>query len=283
MVPIDLLECGWSRDLPDHRDYTHRHSVVKKMLAGLAPLKGRHAEPAQVDWREYCAPVQDQQDLATSCAHACIGLIQYFERRSSGRVIAPSRLFLHANAQRLAGFEAAQGGAGLRVTFKAAVRFGLPPERFWPYEPAAIAKTPDPYVYGFDSEFRGLRYLRLDGPTQTGAQTLSVVKSFVAAGFACALGFGVPSSLTADPEIPFPTLFDSIRTGHAVTAVGYDDALRIRSERGALLIRSSWGTSWGMEGYGWLPFRYLTDRLAGDIWTALRPKWLKSGEFHHPS
>jgi C1A family cysteine protease len=240
------------------------------------------ARPASIDWREYCLPVQDQQDLGTSSAHACIGLFQYFERRATGQVITPSRLFLHTNALRLSGCDDGRAGTSLRITLKAAVKFGLPAERFWPYDPAAVGRVPDPYVYAFNAEYRDVLYVRVDAAMQSGVQTLEAVRSLLAAGFACALGFGVPSSLTNEPEIPFPSRFDSIRTGHAVTAVGYDDDLRIRSARGALLIRSSWGPKWGQDGYGWLPYRYVTDHLAADVWTTLRAKWLRSGEFRNP-
>lgn len=280
MLAVDLFDCGWLRDTPDHRDYTTRHSRVRRMLERLRVPN--QARPSSVDWREYCLPVQDQQDLGTSSAHACIGLFQYFERRATGQVIAPSRLFLHANALRLSGCDSARCGAGLRITFKAAVQFGLPPERFWPYDPTALGRVPDAYLYAFNTEYRDVRYIRVDAVMQSGVQTMETVKSLLAGGFACALGFGVPSSLTSDPEIPFPSRFDSIRTGQAVTAVGYNDDLRIRSSRGALLIRSSWGSKWGQDGYGWLPYRYVTEHLAADIWTVLRSKWLRSGEFRNP-
>jgi C1A family cysteine protease len=67
-----------------------------------------------------------------------------------------------------------------------------------------------------------------------------------------------------------------------VVAVGYDDSRRIRSDKGALLVRNSWGPDWGEAGYGWLPYSYVKRRLAMDFWTVLKPAWLRSGEFELP-
>ena len=45
-------------------------------------------------------------------------------------------------------------------------------------------------------------------------------------------------------------------------AVGYDDA------KEAILVRNSWGESWGMKGYFWLPYGYVEqDGLSADYWT----------------
>ena len=68
-------------------------------------------------------------------------------------------------------------------------------------------------------------------------------------------------------RFPFRRATDRIRGGLAVTAVGYDDKRRIRSDKGALLVRNSWGSDWGEQGYGWLPYAYIRERLATDIWT----------------
>ena len=38
--------------------------------------------------------------------------------------------------------------------------------------------------------------------------------------------------------------------GHAIVAAGYDDSISINGDKGALLIRNSWGTGWGESGYG---------------------------------
>jgi len=55
---------------------------------------------------------------------------------------------------------------------------------------------------------------------------------------------------------------EQVLGGHAVLAVGYDDAQQ------RFLVRNSWGTGWGMQGYFTMPYTYLTQSsLASDFWT----------------
>ena len=87
-------------------------------------------------------------------------------------------------------------------------------------------------------------------------------------------------------RIPFPTRGDSRRGGHAVCAMGYDDTMEIENPqvagsktKGALLIRNSWGTGWGDEGYGWLPYEYVLKGLAVDWWSLMDMEWVNTGNF----
>src|SRR6478735_2725166 len=99
-VPTHKL--GWQPDLADHRDFSLSDASVAVLLRKLK-LKTRKGRtlPESVDWREYCGPVEDQRELGTSTAHACASMIQQFERRASGRLIHPSRLFIDHTARRL--------------------------------------------------------------------------------------------------------------------------------------------------------------------------------------
>ena len=279
----DRATCGWCRDLPSHRDFTPQQPSLRRVLQRLPQRSSRcHVGSVeQVDWREFCPPVMDQTSLPTSSAHACIAMVQYYERRSSGKLLSPSRLFVHENACRLSGLR--NDRVSLRATLKAMVRFGCPPERHWPYGPERFLETPDAFAYSFNRQLHRCRYARLDGGEQTGRDTLAIVKSFLAVGFTCVFGLVLPESLNDGPDICFPTRADKCCDGHAVFCVGYDDHRRIRSDKGALLIQNSWGESWGDGGFGWVPYRYVLNRLAVDFWVILRPRWLNSGEFYRPS
>jgi C1A family cysteine protease len=62
--------------------------------------------------------------------------------------------------------------------------------------------------------------------------------------------------------VPLPGPREKVLGGHAVLAVGYDDAKQ------CFIVRNSWGTKWGDKGHCYMPYAYLTDSdLAADFWT----------------
>jgi C1A family cysteine protease len=236
-----------------------------------------------VDWREYCSPVRDQQALRSGVAHACLGLLEYFDQRATGKRCYLSALFLYKTTRRRLHWDG-DTGASIRSTWKALVRIGAPPEEFLPYEVTKYDTEPDPFLYSCARKFPGLLYVRLDPPGAARDRLLLTVRAYLAAGFPCAFGFPVTDLPSADGNIPWPRKMDCFRGGQAVVAVGFDDQRRVGSApRGALLIRNSWGARWGEAGYGWLPYEYLLNHLAVDFWTLLRRDWLDSGEFHRPA
>jgi C1A family cysteine protease len=116
---------------------------------------------------------------------------------------------------------------------------------------------------------------------------LERVKAGLAAGHPAMFGFTVYDSIAqadATGRIPFPGPRERIEGGHAVVAIGYDDKMKIENKggtaiAGAFLIRNSWGAAWGENGYGWLPYEYLTRGLAEDFWSVLKKEWVDTGEF----
>ena len=286
---------GWLRDTPDFRDITIGNlprPVPKKSEAFAAFDKvsktisaaGDASLPKTVDNSEFCSPIEDQGSLGSCTANACMGMVEYMERRGVGNYTDGSRLFLYKTTRKLLGWTG-DTGAFLRTTMKALVNFGIPPEDVWPYEISTFDQEPDPFMYAYAANTKAIQYLRLDAAGTTPTAALKDIKTALSCGYVAMFGFSVYSSLTTAADIPFPAPNDSLNGGHAVLAVGYDDdrpcvnGLNGTNGKGALLIRNSWGQGWGQNGYGWLPYDYILAGLANDFWTCYKLAWVDSGQF----
>lgn len=275
---------GWHRDLPDVRDHTDTTESVAKVVRHMRSTLKTSKLPATVDLRAYCSPVEDQGTLGACVAHASVGLLEYFERRAFGRHVDASRLFVYKVARNLLGWKG-DTGAYLRTGMQALVAFGAPPEKHWPYRESASALDAEPtaFCYAFANRFRTVEYYRLDPAGRSAPDVLTAVRTSLAAGLPVMFGFTAYSSIPVvgdgRVDIPFPKRGDRADGGHAVMCVGYDDSRKVDNTKGALLIRNSWGSAWGDQGYGWLPYQYVYSGLATDWWSLVRAEFLDVSTF----
>jgi C1A family cysteine protease len=299
---IKKFGMGWLPDYPDFRDYTVEHNKVastlkalgqkdsvKAMLSKVGVAKRTKTSlPGSVDLQEWCSPIEDQGELGSCTAQAGVALVEYFEKRAFGKHIDASRLFLYKatrNTLHLTG----DTGAFLRSTMGAMTLFGVPPEEYWPYDVANFDKEPPAFCYAFAQNYQTISYYRLDPPGTSKDTLLKQIKTNLAGGLPSMFGFTVYSSIsqaTTTGKIPYPASGENVVGGHAIVAVGYDEAVKIKNTNpggiettGAVLIRNSWGTNWGSNGYGWLPYEYVLKGLAVDWWSLLKNEWVDTEEF----
>jgi C1A family cysteine protease len=101
-------------------------------------------------------------------------------------------------------------------------------------------------------------------------QNLADMKGCLASGYPFVFGFAAYQSSESDDVsrtgiVPRPGPSGPPSAAMPSMAVGYD------ATKSMFIIRNSWGPSWGIGGYCYMPYAYLLDdnlsNLSNDFWT----------------
>jgi C1A family cysteine protease len=247
--PRKIARYGWIPDLPDQRD--HLYSAPTAFLAALPP---------STDLRASCPAVYDQGQLGSCTANAIGAAIEFDRLRQKLPDFVPSRLFVYYNERVIEGTVHIDSGAQIRDGIKTVASQGVCPEAEWPYDIAKFTQKPSAQAYKDAATDRAVSYQSL-------VQDLNQMKGCLASGYPFVFGFTVYESfetvtVAQSGHAPMPGPGERAIGGHAVMAVGYEDAQQW------FLVRNSWGARWGLAGYFTLPYAYLIHPgLASDLWT----------------
>ncbi len=226
--------------------------------------------PTLVDLRPQCPPVYDQGQLGSCTGNAIAGAIQFEQIKQNLSVFVPSRLFIYYNERVMGHSITLDNGAQIRDGIKSVAQQGVCPETAWPYNdqntdpkpcPACpYAKKPTATCYKTARKHKVVTYQRL-------TPTLAILKGCLASGYPFVFGFTAYNSfeskqVATSGVLGMPAPKEKVIGGHAVLAVGYNDAKQ------QFIVRNSWGNAWGLQGYFMMPYAYPTNtNLADDFWT----------------
>src|ERR1700730_2202214 len=246
-MPRQIARYGWTPDLPDQR--AHLYAAPPPMLGALPP---------SADLTSSCPPVYDQGQLGSCTANAIGAAIEFDRLKQKLPDIVPSRLFIYYNEREMEGTVNSDSGAQIRDGIKSVAQQGVCPEQEWPYDISKFMQKPPANAYQDALKDRAVSY-------QLVVQNLNQMKGCLASGYPFVFGFTVYESFETPTvaqtgHAPMPAPSERAIGGHAVMAVGYDDAHQW------FVVRNSWGTNWGMAGYFTMPYAYLIQSgLASDF------------------
>jgi len=236
---------GWIPDIPDQRDYLYSEIKPKIRL------------PKQMDISRFCSSVENQGTLGSCTACSLAGNLEFLDNKPDRKYTDVSKLFIYYNERALRGREDYDSGASLRDGIKTLKKTGYCWEALWPYDILRFDVKPTANCYLQASGQRIESYHRI--------YTLGEMLTCLAEGYPFVFGFAVYESFQSKRaektgRAVMPKEGERMIGGHAVLAVGYNQKEK------CFLVRNSWGTSWGKQGYFTMPYEYL-ETLAADFWT----------------
>ena len=235
---------NWVPDKVDTRDYIYRPNQVRL--------------PSVVDLRSYCTPIEDQGQLGSCTGQAIAGAIEMLNKRNN-KPTDVSRLFIYYYTRLLEGTVNYDSGAYIRDGIKSCYTYGAPLESLWPHVIGKFRTRPSASANTDAARRKVTLYER--------ATNFDACINALSNGYSVVVGFTVYSSFMTSTVVrtgimPYPnTRKEKILGGHAVLLVGYDSLAQ------RFIARNSWGTSWGANGYFYMPYDVIKNtNMSADFW-----------------
>ena len=227
----------------------HRFQLIEDIIQEPLTLtyepKGSARE--SVDLRESFTPIRNQGSLGSCCVFATTSLYEYLLKKKDNADHDLSERYVFYYTNILKGKP--DGGASFKTVLDAIQEHGICHEETWPYELDKMSEEPTEVV-------------RQEAMTHRVTEAMNVRTSHADITSALSEGYPVGISLklfdsfgdTVKGFVSHPSEEElaSGETGyHAMVVVGYSE------KDSVYIVRNSWGTSFGDDGYCYIPFSYI--------------------------
>lgn len=213
--------------------------------------------PAKIDYASKTTPVRNQGNEGTCVAFASVvGVKEYQDTKEYRDLISLSPRYIYSLCKKYDG-SPEEEGTYPRVAMKMLLKYGTPPESYWPYRPY---QTDRPKA-GADKaavKYRVKAYARLKSMLEM-KRSLVVNGPFLAGVDVYDSWFTKKVDKTG--LVPMPKKRDLYQGAHAVCIIGYDDSKKL------FKFKNSWGYGWGDKGCGYLAYDYMKQYCL-DAWSA---------------
>jgi len=215
--------------------------------------------PAKVDLRSYMTEVENQANSNSCCANAVAGAYEYLCKRKaleSGDEIGDiSRLFIYYVGRKQDQVKREEGnikvkdeGMSIAGAISAMQLKGACLQEEFPFDLENVNSCPgeEAFTHAMDYKVSDAVSIPVD---------VEAMKSCLAEGYPIVFGLKLTAQFFEPLEggyVPVPDPPQSAEHGlHAMLIVGYNERQQL------FIVRNSWGTDWGSDGYVYLPYGYV--------------------------
>lgn len=202
--------------------------------------------PTAVSLRRHINYLQPQENIG--CCTACATLLAAeITMASVGNVMNFSRLFLYYMTQKEHN-RLGMKGAELRDALDTLMKYGAPPERYWPFTFSRANREPLQQAIEQANNYRLQSYEQVSPVNY---------KEYLNNGIPIIVGmrtgklfWNLEGPLQEQEYKPINGRDNRLTRGHAITIIGYDDNIN----GGSWIIANSLGPRWGFQGYAAIPY-----------------------------
>lgn len=205
--------------------------------------------PPRVDLSSHCTKIKNQNVSNNCVAYACVAAIEYLQKKFG--ISEGEEIFSEDYVTRMVKKDRGDIDCS-RDVISALRKYGVCKEKNKNSNDADIEAA----------RYQVISYARIEESTDLKEQktNMNIMKTILNAGIPLIVTINCYENIWKTPRGVLQVGVGNKIGGHTVLIVGYDDSSH------CFKFKNSWGHTWGVQGYGYLPYDYYFSGDMFDIW-----------------